>query len=332
MLDEDISAKLKEDIQEFRSSGEWYLNKGVPYRRGYLMYGPPGTGKTSFVQAIAGDLGLNLCYLNLSSSQIDDNKLNKIMSEAPENSILLLEDVDSMFVQRDEGIQRNSITFSGFLNALDGVRSQEGQILFMSTNHKERLDPALLRPGRADVHVKLDYASEKQIVGLFKRFFPEASEERAREFSDQIPVHKLSMAKLQGHFLKYREDEQTVIDKAPELLDEESAVQADLTVQEWLHRINLPQLQEGFKKHKFFRMADLGCIGDQGQLGELEITSDLLEQRRFWQMLSGDQESKDNFKYLTKHGIRQMAKSYLDSEQKIALLEEHIPDKALTGF
>jgi mitochondrial chaperone BCS1 len=53
------------------------------------------------------------------------------------------------------------VTFSGLLNALDGVRSQEGRILVMTTNHIEKLDPALKRPGRADVHVKLDHASEK---------------------------------------------------------------------------------------------------------------------------------------------------------------------------
>ena len=62
------------------------------------------------------------------------------------------------------------------MNALDGVRSQEGRILIMTTNHKEKLDPALLRPGRADVHAELNYASEKQIKGLFKKFYPEASE------------------------------------------------------------------------------------------------------------------------------------------------------------
>ena len=147
------------------------MSKGVPYTRGYLLYGPPGTGKTSFVQAIAGALKLNLCYLNLSSGDIDDDQLNRLLSEAPERSIILLEDVDAMFLQRDQ-VQHQKISFSGFLNALDGVRSQEGQILFMTTNHKERLDPALLRPGRADVLVKLNYASENQMIQLFTRFFP----------------------------------------------------------------------------------------------------------------------------------------------------------------
>ena len=74
--------------------------------------------------------------------------------------------------ENDEMNQRQGLSFSGFLNALDGIRSQEGQILFMTTNHIEKLDPALLRPGRCDVQVKIDNASEKQIIEIFRRFFP----------------------------------------------------------------------------------------------------------------------------------------------------------------
>lgn len=47
----------------------------------------------------------------------------------------------------------------------------------MTTNHKDKLDPALLRPGRADLHVELNYASEKQMKNLLMKFFPEATEQ-----------------------------------------------------------------------------------------------------------------------------------------------------------
>lgn len=99
VLDEDIAETLKEDIRKFQDSAQWYVDKGVPYRRGYLLYGPPGTGKTSFTQAIAGSLGLNLCYINLGN-EMDDDYFNRLLSEAPPRSILLLEDVDSMFLDR----------------------------------------------------------------------------------------------------------------------------------------------------------------------------------------------------------------------------------------
>lgn len=76
------------------------MSKGVPYRRGYLLYGPPGTGKTSFVQAVAGACNLNICYLNLSGGNLDDDTLNTLLNNSPMKSIILLEDIDAIFVER----------------------------------------------------------------------------------------------------------------------------------------------------------------------------------------------------------------------------------------
>ncbi len=131
---------------------------------------------------------------------MDDDGLNQMLNCAPMRSIILLEDIDAIFVERtsvkEESQRRQSVTFSGLLNALDGVRSQEGRILIMTTNHREKLDPALLRPGRADMQIQLNYASEVQMKGLFKKFFPEESTENAQEFANQLPEFKLNMAKL----------------------------------------------------------------------------------------------------------------------------------------
>jgi len=102
-------------------------------------------------------LKLNICYLNLSGDSLNDDSLNRLLNSTPTQSIILLEDIDAIFVGR-ESVRgaKTGVSFSGLLNALDGVRSQEGRILFMTTNHREKLDPALLRPGRADYHVLLD--------------------------------------------------------------------------------------------------------------------------------------------------------------------------------
>lgn len=173
ILDKDNARRLCDDIVRFQNSEKWYTDRGIPYRRGYLLYGPPGTGKTSFTTAVASALKLNICYLNLSSGRLNDDSLNNVLAHAPANSIILLEDVDAIFKQR-ESVQdrRQSVSFSGLLNALDGVRSQEGRIVFMTTNHRERLDPALLRPGRCDMHVELCNATYPMIKGLFLKFFP----------------------------------------------------------------------------------------------------------------------------------------------------------------
>lgn len=132
-----------------------------------MFYGPPGTGKTSFTEAIAGATKMDVCYLNLSSNALDDDAVNNVLNSAPPRSIILLEDIDALFVGRDSvtgGSGRGKkVSFSGLLNALDGVRSQEGRILFMTTNHPEKLDPALMRPGRADFHALINYASYNQM-------------------------------------------------------------------------------------------------------------------------------------------------------------------------
>ena len=100
ILDSNIAETVVNDIKKFMDSSEWYINKGVPYRRGYLLYGPPGTGKTSFVQAVSAALNLNICYLNLSGGNLDDDGLNTLLNNAPMRSIILLEDIDAIFVER----------------------------------------------------------------------------------------------------------------------------------------------------------------------------------------------------------------------------------------
>ena len=100
------------------------------------------------------------------------------------------------------------MTFSGLLNCLDGVVSTEERIVFMTTNYLDRLDSALVRPGRVDMKVKIDYASESQIQRTFERFYPNAPALLSKQFSDLIVNNSrnYSMAQLQGHFLMHKED------------------------------------------------------------------------------------------------------------------------------
>ena len=129
VLDSGLTNQIIDDITLFQKSPQWYKKKGVPYRRGYLLYGPPGTGKTSFTQAVAGALKLNICYLNLSGDTLCDDGLNRALNDAPQQSIILLEDIDGIFVEREDvnknqnRRRRRRVTFAGLLNALDGVRS-----------------------------------------------------------------------------------------------------------------------------------------------------------------------------------------------------------------
>jgi hypothetical protein len=89
------------------------------------------------------------------------------------------------------------VTFSGLLNALDGVMAGEERLVFMTTNHIERLDPALIRPGRVDVMHRLGPATPTQIRRLYQMFYPKVSRDDVERFVAAVQNHGISMAALQ---------------------------------------------------------------------------------------------------------------------------------------
>lgn len=212
ILDTGIAEHIVEDVRDFLRSGEWYHRRGIPYRRGYLLYGPPGSGKTSYIQALAGELDYNICILNLAEANLTDDRLNHLMNHLPQRSILLLEDIDAAFNKRDQSSDlgyQSGVTFLGLLNALDGVASAEECITFMTTNHPERLDPALLRPGRVDYKVMVNNASPDQVRRMFIRFYPDSEEVASRfvqKFEELGMVGVVSTAQLQGLFVFNKDD------------------------------------------------------------------------------------------------------------------------------
>lgn len=91
VLDDQIAEKIKHDMIEFLGTSKWYYDRGIPYRRGYLLYGPPGCGKTSFITALAAAIEHDIAILNLSDRGLTDDRLNVLFARAPLNSIILLE-------------------------------------------------------------------------------------------------------------------------------------------------------------------------------------------------------------------------------------------------
>ncbi|KAF1821292.1 mitochondrial chaperone BCS1 [Dissoconium aciculare CBS 342.82] len=229
VLAEGLAERVQADMREFLDARTWYLDRGIPRRRGYLLHGPPGTGKTSFVQALAGAMDCNIAMLSLSQRGLTDDLLNHLLINVPPHTIVLLEDADAAFSNRRQqreadGYSGANVTYSGLLNALDGVASAEERVIFMTTNHIERLDDALIRPGRVDMILHLDHADEWQMGRLWDRFYAdpavpqdarkEAFLKRAREVG---VVGKVSTAALQGLFLYNKDDPDGAVEMVEQL-------------------------------------------------------------------------------------------------------------------
>ncbi|KAK2728903.1 mitochondrial chaperone bcs1 [Colletotrichum kahawae] len=188
VMNEDTKQMILADIRSFLDSTArlWYVIRGLPYWRGYLLYGRPGTGKSSLSMSVAGCFGLDIYVLRLAG--INDGRLSALFAELPQRCVVLLEDVDAVGItqsreadaeESDSGLEvsrsspkpRGTLSLSGLLNVLDGVASQEGRVLIMTTNHREHLDKALIRPGRIDKEIEFQLADAEVIIKLFCTVF-----------------------------------------------------------------------------------------------------------------------------------------------------------------
>ncbi|KAL9038642.1 MAG: hypothetical protein Q9180_003012 [Flavoplaca navasiana] len=207
VLEHEQKSRLLADINEYLhpKTAIWYANRGIPYRRGYLLAGPPGTGKSSLAWAIAGVFGLDIYCISLVEPTLTEEDLGTMFTSLPRRCVVLLEDIDAAgLVKRGEQTmteetkdtseaaklgaeiskaikasqekgtkakENQGVSLSGLLNAIDGVASHEGRVLLMTTNFPEKLDDALIRPGRIDMKIAFTKATRSQMTELFIRMY-----------------------------------------------------------------------------------------------------------------------------------------------------------------
>ena len=146
VLVDKLKREIQADFAQFFQSREIYENHGIPWKRGVLFIGPPGNGKTHTVKALINQLAQPCLYVKSFKSECgtEEENMRYVFERARITTpcLLVLEDLDSMISDR---------TRSFLLNELDGFDANTGVVVLATTNHPERLDPAILdRPSRFD--------------------------------------------------------------------------------------------------------------------------------------------------------------------------------------
>jgi hypothetical protein len=222
-IPEDVTTRIKTDISAFLSAKLEYEMYGIPYKKTYLLTGVPGSGKTSLVKALCNEFGLNLNILAINADMDNSSVTQAFRHVKTEDTALLIEDIDCLFDGRSSKNKENSLfTFSNLINLLDGVMYKVGLITFITTNHPEMMDKALLRQGRIDTVIEMNYPRKRDVrsmmMDMLKTRIP-CADTRSAEFDKfyaLIEKRKITMAAIVLFIFRHRENYADHID---ELLD-----------------------------------------------------------------------------------------------------------------
>lgn len=203
-MDPDKKSELMADLKDFAEGESFYRATGRAWKRGYLLYGPPGTGKSSMIAAMANYLGYDVYDLELT--EVGSNSdLRKLLMKTTPKSIIVIEDIDcSLNLSGNRSSKRisgradparngddgtgSTVTLSGLLGFTDGLWSCCGseRIFVLTTNHVERIDPALLRSGRMDMHIHMGYCSFSALEILLRNYVGFDSEDLSGEIKEEF--------------------------------------------------------------------------------------------------------------------------------------------------
>lgn len=230
-LEANLADRIKADLEAFSQGKEFYHRIGRVWKRGYLLYGPPGTGKSSLIAAIANFLHYDIYDLELTKV-LDNAELKSLLMQTTRKSIIVIEDIDCTVDLKDrtatdsesteeknEGQQAESaappsnmscrLTLSGLLNFTDGLWSccGEERIFIFTTNHKDRLDPALLRAGRMDMHILLSYCTFSALKKMASNYLGIQQHWIYPELEDAMRApHQITPAAMAELLISHRSD------------------------------------------------------------------------------------------------------------------------------
>ena len=227
--------KLLEQLKLFSNNKDWYIKKGIPYKLGILLHGFPGCGKTSIIKAILKQTKRHAIIINLNQIK-DEEEFDKIFYQKricnkhipDEQKIYIFEEIDTFDVvhkrtptQNDKKAEtspeklneaeikkmtmpQSSFNLGSILSKFDGIDSSEGSIIIATTNHIDKIDPALIRPGRMDINIELKKANKKVTLEILSHFFEMSEHDIQESYDEYILDYMYSPAEMIQMCIKYK--------------------------------------------------------------------------------------------------------------------------------
>lgn len=257
-MDPNKKLEIMADLRSFADGQDFYQKTGRAWKRGYLLYGPPGTGKSSMIAAMANYLGYDIFDLELTEV-VTNSELRKLLMKTTSKSIIVIEDIDCSINLTNRSRPKNpqppqpqppspeaaegddvrkTITLSGLLNFTDGLWSCCGseRIFVFTTNHIEKLDPALLRCGRMDMHIHMSFCTFPALKILVKNYLgveveSELGDGVVRELEEVVDLAAMTPADISEVLIKNRLDREKAVSELLNVLREKAERQGRNTVE-----------------------------------------------------------------------------------------------------
>lgn len=260
-MDPKKKEEILKDLDKFRHGKDYYAKIGKAWKRGYLLHGPPGTGKSTMIAAMANYLEYDIYDLELTAVK-NNTDLRKLLIDTSNKSMIVIEDIDCSLdlsgqrksgkEQKDDVAEENNmedprrrrarleeenngskVTLSGLLNFIDGIWSACGseRLIVFTTNHVDKLDPALIRRGRMDKHIEMSYCCFEAFKVLANNYLNIASHELFAKIKCLLEETNMTPADVAENLMpkSVTEDAETCLDsliEALELAKEETKMKA----------------------------------------------------------------------------------------------------------
>ncbi len=177
-VDQAIKDRLVQRFTWFLGAEEWYSSRGIPWKLGIILHGPPGTGKTSLIHALASDFGFDVKFITSLHG------VGAAFKSGTKSDLFVIEDIDTIAERLNRvppkgkagGDAVEQPVMRGYplheiLNSMDGMQTPDGLKFIVTTNHLDRLDPAIIRPGRIDDVIEVSPLSLASARQMFRAFY-----------------------------------------------------------------------------------------------------------------------------------------------------------------